>query len=366
MEGFEAVDDDRLLSGRIDWIDTEGAEAIARHPLECVGKEYPHYVGSVDSPGPERPGEIHPVFYGCFDWHSAVHSHWCLIRLLRLCEDHPEEEAIRSGIDGRLTPENVDAEVAYFEDNEGFERPYGWGWLLRLAGELYLFDDPQADDWRETLRPLEDRIVELTETEFLDRERPIRVGTHGNSAFAMSCVHDYARSVGDESLERATARTAREFFGSDRDAPVAYEPLGWDFVSPSLVEADLMRRVLDRDEFTTWLAEFLPDVSSPPQDAILEPVAVRSDDGVALHLVGLNLSRAWCMAGVAEHVDDSLAGTLREAAGRHARAGIGGGRSRTTTPVPTGSPRSCCTCSPGTRGESLRPEVVTPLRRSRE
>jgi hypothetical protein len=323
MDSFDAVDPETLLSGRLDRLDPDGAAALAEHPLASVDREYPHHVGAVDSPdGPARPSDQHPVFYGCFDWHSAVHSHWTLIRLLRLCEGLPDAAAVRASIEGRLTADNVATEVAYFDEHERFERPYGWGWLLRLAAELHLWDDPQADEWRETLRPLEDRIVDLTERWVRSRDRPDRTGTHGNSAFALSCVLDYARVVGDDDLADATAATARRFYGDDRAAPVAYEPLGWDFVSPSLVEADLLRRVYDEAEYREWLSNFLPDVTTAPHDAILDPVAVDGEDGMSLHLVGLNLSRAWCLAGVAEHVADDLAGTLWESARRHADAGV--------------------------------------------
>ncbi len=323
MDPFDAVDPETMLSGRLDWLDDDGAAALAAHPIESVDREYPHHVGSVDSPeGPERPSERHPVFYGCYDWHSAVHSHWCLVRLLRLCDDHPDADAVRTSVAERLTPENVAEEVAYLEANPGFERPYGWAWLLRLAAELRLWDDPVADEWRETLRPLETLVVDLTTEEFLARDRPNRTGTHGNSAFALTGVLDYARTVGDDDLADVAASTAREWYGADRDAPVAYEPLGWDFLSPSLVEADLLRRVYDDAAFAGWLDGFLPDPTDPPHDAVLDPVAVGGGDGLALHLVGLNCSRAWCLAGIALHVDDPLAATLREAARRHARAGV--------------------------------------------
>ncbi len=189
------------------------------------------------------------MFYGCYDWHSAVHSHWCLVRLFRLFDDHPDEARIRDSIGERLTAANVERERERFEENSTFEKPYGWAWLLRLAAELRLWDDPVADEWRTTLRPLESRIVDLVESEFLTDERPFRVGTHENTAFALAGVLDYARVVGDGDLTAAVGERARAFYLDDSDYPVEYEPLGWDFLSSALSEADLLRRVLDRGEF---------------------------------------------------------------------------------------------------------------------
>jgi hypothetical protein len=224
----------------------------------------------VDSPsGPGRPSERHPVFYGCFDWHSSVHSHWCPIHGLRLFDDHPRESEIVPSVDARFTAENVEREVEHFDDNESFEKPYGWEWFLRLAAELHCWDDDRADDWSAVLDPLEERIVDLVETDFLAQERPFRVGTHGNSAFALQRILDYARVVSNDVLASAASETASDFFAEDSEYPVEYEPLGWDFLSPALTEADLMRRVLDRGEFVAWIDDFLPDVTVSPYDTIL-------------------------------------------------------------------------------------------------
>ncbi|GAB3410648.1 DUF2891 domain-containing protein [Haloparvum alkalitolerans] len=328
------ADAEALLAGRSDWVDAAVASRLTEHPLESVDTEYPHYVGAVEGPaGPTPPSEQHPVFYGCFDWHSAVHSHWALVRALRLFPDHPDAAAVRERVGARLTPENVAAEVAHFEEHDSFEKPYGWGWLLRLAAELHLWAE-EADGegretaaaWRETLRPLEDRIAELVASEFLAQERPFRVGTHDNSAFALACVLDYARTVGREGLAAEAADTARRFYADDADWPLGYEPLGWDFLSPGLTEADLMRRVLPPAEFETWLDGFLPDLTAPPNDEILDPVPVDPDsaDGVALHLVGLNVATAWSLAGIADALGDDHrhADRLRESAGRHATYGV--------------------------------------------
>jgi len=226
MKQLEAADPEAMLSGRTNWLDEAARSRLVKDPLDCVGTEYPHYVGSVEGPDDvPRPSEDHPVFFGCFDWHSAVHSHWALVRGLRLFDDHPAESAVVETIDERLTDEGIAGEVAYFEDNETFERAYGWAWLLRLAAELHLWDDDRAEAWRTTLRPLEDRVADLFETEFCTQERPYRVGTHGNSAFALASGLDYARVVGDDELAATTVETARHFFADDTDYPVEYEPL---------------------------------------------------------------------------------------------------------------------------------------------
>ena len=316
---FEAVATETLLAGRSDWIDREAAATLADRPLEAVDTEFPHHVGAVDSPdGPERPRERHPVFYGCFDWHSAVHCHWALVRGLRLVDDHPDADAIGRSLDARLTPANVRREVDRFEADPSFERPYGWGWFLRLAAELARWDDDRADAWRSTLAPLERTIRARVADDFLARSRPLRVGTHHNSAFALGCVLDYARTVGRDDLAAAAAETARDCFADDRDYPIEYEPLGWDFLSPALIEADLLRRVSDPPRFHAWFDRFLPDFDGTD----LDPVDAGADGGVALHLVGLNLSRAWCLAGLADALDGRRAATLSRCAERHAERGL--------------------------------------------
>jgi len=317
---FDA-DAETLLAGRSDWLTPSTAAVLTRAPLDAVDTEYPHYVRSVDGPeGVERPRERHPVFYGCYDWHSAVHSHWALVRTLRLVDDHPDEDAIVHSIDARLTAEHVQREVDHFETNPAFEKPYGWAWLLHLAAELHLWNDPRADAWRETLAPLERTIRSLVESDFRTQPRPFRVGTHHNSAFALHCVLDYARTTGRDELATSAAETATDFFADDTDYPFRYEPLGWDFLSPGLTEADLLRRVYDADDFEAWFDAFLPD-GLP--DTLRHPVDAHGDEGASLHLVGLNLSRAWCLAGLADALPDHPeTDALATAARRHATHGL--------------------------------------------
>ncbi|MCL7416453.1 MAG: DUF2891 domain-containing protein [Halalkalicoccus sp.] len=326
MASLEEVDTEAVLSGRAGWIEPGLVDRFAEHPLSGIEREFPHYVRSVESSNDiPSPADRHPVFYGCFDWHSAIHGHWSLCRQLRLFDDHPRTGEIVESVESRLIPKNVGREIAHFEENPTFENPYGWGWLLRLAAELHAWEDRRADEWRAVLRPLETKIVDLVETEFLSRERPIRVGTHGNSAFGLTCVLDYARVVGNGSLASAATETARRFYADDRDYPIEYEPLGWDFLSPALTEADLMRRVLDGEAFAGWLGAFLPGVVESPCEELPEPTAVdpEAEDGMELHLAGLDLSRSWCLAGIAEAIDDQqLEAAFEEFAGRHAETGL--------------------------------------------
>lgn len=325
MNPLADTDTETILSGTADFASSELQRALAAYPVDGIETEYPHHGGAVESPeDTTRPSEEHPAFYGCFDWHSAVHSHWCLVRQLRLF-DHPQDEEIRAAIDERLTPENVEQEVAYFDENPTFERAYGWAWLLRLVAELSLWDDPQAAVWRERLDPLESKIRSLVEQEFLTQDRPFRVGTHHNTAFALTGALDYARVTDEQPLETAVVDTAMDFFEDDRDYPVEYEPIGWDFLSPALVEADLMRRVYSQPEFTDWAEDFFPDIRRSPYESILEPVSVdtESADGAALHLVGLNLSKAWCLIGLADALEGHPLGErFAESAARHARSGV--------------------------------------------
>lgn len=326
MGSITSVETDRILSGNSDWIGPDIAATLSEHPLASIETEFPHFVRSIESPeGPKRPRAQHPVFYGCYDWHSSVHCHWALIRQLRLFDDHPAAAEIAASIDDRFSAENIAREVEYLEENESFEKPYGWAWLLHLAAELHLWDTNRAADWRSIIDPLEREIVSLVESEFLSQDRPTRVGTHQNSAFALHCVLDYARTVSNDSLETAVVTTATEFSAEDRNYPVEYEPLGWDFRSPSLTEADLMRRVYERAEFTDWVERFLPDLTAAPARTFLDLIDVETDpdEEIALHFVGFNVSKAWSLAGIAGALGEHrYAPILEQSAKRHAERGV--------------------------------------------
>jgi hypothetical protein len=307
----------------------EQASAFARLALKGIRKEYPNKPEHVMS-GPDDvkgPKDLHPAFYGCYDWHSCVHGHWLLVRLLHLFPDLPEAGAIRSVLDENLTAENLRAEADYFArpDSKPFERPYGWAWLLKLAEELHGWDDPDARRWRENLRPLADVVVTRYLEFFPKQTYPIRTGVHPNTAFGLAFAHDYARVVGDDRLKALVEQRARAYFESDADVPAGWEPGGADFFSPSLMEADLMRRVLAPVEFRAWFARFLPSASRGEPKALFEPAIVTDRaDPQLVHLDGLNLSRAWAMRRLASALpgDDPARASLAASADRHATAGL--------------------------------------------
>jgi hypothetical protein len=307
----------------------ELAAQLARIALNGIAREYPTYPGHVllDAADVRRTRELHPAFYGCFDWHSAVHSHWLLARLLRLLPALPEAGPIRSVLNDHLTEANCRAETAYFAEpgRRSFERPYGWTWLLKLAEELLDWDDPDGRRWSAAIGPLAKLIAELY-LEFLPRlTYPIRSGTHSSTAFGLTFALDYAQAAGHALLRDCIVARCRDYYEADRNGPAMWEPGGGDFLSPCLAEADLMRRVLPAAHFASWLATFLPSLAEggPPQ--LLTPALVSDrSDGQIVHLDGLNLSRAWCMWGIAGALppDDRRRSILIDAAERHARAGL--------------------------------------------
>jgi hypothetical protein len=285
-------------------LDVEQASRFAALSIACVDREYPNKPGNVvvDDRTVKPPRELTPAFYGCFDWHSAVHGHWTLVRLLKTFPDLPEAAVIRKKLDAHLTPTKMEAELGYLKEdrNDTFERPYGWGWFLRLAAELETFDDPDAKRWRAALDPVA-RYLARRSIDYFDRlSVPIREGTHPNTAFAMVHMLDYARAAGDRELARAIEKRARDFYEQDRGCPTGYEPSGEHFLSPCLAEADLMRRVLGRKEFASWLGGFLPPFSSAEFRPMLAPAEIKDlKDPKIGHLIGLSLHRAWCYRGIA-------------------------------------------------------------------
>ncbi|MBA4068070.1 MAG: DUF2891 domain-containing protein [Isosphaera sp.] len=307
----------------------EQASAFARLALKGLGKEYPHKPGVVFAAAADvkAPRALHPAFYGCFDWHSAVHGHWLVVRVLKSYPDLPEAKEIRAVLAAHLTADNLKAEAAYFAraDAKSFERPYGWAWLLKLAEELHTWDDPDAKAWAANLRPLAELIAGRYAEHFPKQTYPIRSGVHSNTAFGLSFAHDYAAAVGDAKLRAAVEERAKAYFGADADAPARWEPDGADFLSPSLCEADLMRRVLPPAEFRTWFHRYLPGAAKGEPATLFAPATVtdRSDPQL-VHLDGLNLSRGWCMRGVAAALpaDDPARKVLAESAARHADAAL--------------------------------------------
>jgi hypothetical protein len=316
---------------------SELAERFAGLAAEGILREYPNKPGNVmqDAAGVRSPRAMHPAFYGSFDWHSSVHGHWMLVRLLRVGPPMRADlqAEIRAGLDAHLTQETIAAEVAYFEEpgQGSFERMYGWAWALRLAAELHSWqqDDPQNSQvtrWREAMRPLEDHLVAKIPPYLQRLEWPIRVGVHQDTGFALGQILDYADQTGHRELAAIVRQRAMDYYGSDTAYPARFEPSGEDFFSSGLNEADLMRRVLEPDAFSRWLDRFLPGLAKGEVPRLLEPAGVRDlSDGKLVHLAGLNLSRAWCLLGIASALptqDPRIQVCLRSAA-EHYEVGLG-------------------------------------------
>jgi hypothetical protein len=305
------------------------ASAFARLALKGLQKEYPNKPGHVLNNASElkSPKELFPAFYGCFDWHSSVHGHWMLVRLLRLFANLPEKDEIRAVLNEHMTARNLKVEADYFNqpNRQSFERTYGWAWLLKLAEELHGWDNPEAEEWLRNLKPLEDTIVARYLTFLPKQTYPIRSGVHPNTAFGLAFAHDYAKAVNNKALWELIEERSRNYFANDVDIPAKWEPDGADFFSPSLMEADLMRRVLPSADFAAWLHRFMPGLTKgkPKSLFVAATVSDRTDPQI-VHLDGLNLSRAWCMRSIAAALpaDDPARAVLNESALRHAEAGL--------------------------------------------
>ena len=298
-------------------VDSALAEQFAALALACVEREFPYQPShAIRSPADvHRPRALHPAFYGCYDWHSAVHGHWLLAHLLRRYPALTQSAAIRKVLESHLTERHLKQETAYLAEHPAFERPYGWAWLLRLAQELAGWKDADAARWRAALKPLAALVEELI-LDWLPRQAyPIRQGTHGNTAFALALALDYAQALKRRDLETAVREKAAAWYGADRNYPAAWEPGGNDFLSPCLVEADLMRRIAP--DFAAWFAGFLPELPG----VLLRPVATTDrTDGQLAHLDGLNLSRAWCYFNLARALP--LRKDLLAAGENHLAAGL--------------------------------------------
>jgi hypothetical protein len=290
-----------IVESEIIKLDEKAASNLLELPLACVLQEYPNKLGQVvgDKDDLREPSDLHPSFYGCFDWHSAVHGHWSLVKLLKAFPNlRGKDEAIEK-LKSTLTKEKIEKEVEYFagKHNTTYERTYGWAWLLKLAEELHTWDDPMAREWEENLQPLTDIIVGKY-IEFLPKlVYPIRVGEHTNTAFGLNFALDYAKTVKHLELEKIIRERSIDFYLNDRNCPLEWEPSGFDFLSPCLEEASLMSKVLENSEFRSWMDNFLPELRSPIFHLETGKVSDRTD-GKLVHLDGLNFSRAWCLKNI--------------------------------------------------------------------
>jgi len=287
-------------------LDLKEADRLSELPIGCIQNPLPYKSGLVIAQESDlaMPIEHHPAFYGCFDWHSAVHGHWSLVYLLKNFPDLAKrEEAIRM-LDENLTAEKILKEVEYFSLNResaSFERTYGWAWLLKLQEELFTWDNPEAKKWYNNLKPLEEYISNAYIAYLPKLVYPIRVGTHSNTAFGMSFAYDYAQTVDNDSLSSAIEEAAIRFYSDDKDCPINWEPSGYDFLSPCLQELDIMRKVLSEEAFQQWSSEFLPPLIN--QNLSLDPGEVKDrSDGHLVHLDGVNFSRAWCLYPLKDNI----------------------------------------------------------------
>jgi hypothetical protein len=315
--------------GSMPRIEVAAAARFAELALDCVHREYPnkisHTMASDEDARPPR--ELTPAFYGCYDWHSSVHGHWLLARLVRLYPHAPFAERARAALGRSITPENIAGEVRYLRaaGRETFERPYGLAWLLQLMVELWECKDDDAQRWAATLAPLESEVVARLGAWLAKLRYPIRIGEHAQTAFAFGLAWDWAGVQGDQHMREVLGAKAQAFYGKDRSCPLAYEPSGEDFLSPCLAEADLMRRILPPARFASWLSRFMPAIPRTRSARWLAPGVVtdRSDPRLA-HIDGLNLSRAWMLEGIASGLPatDARVAGLRSAAAAHRAAAL--------------------------------------------
>jgi len=309
--------------------DAVAAQRFADLALSCVHRYYPNKIAHVLSGDADvkPPRELTPTFCGCFDWHSAVHAHWLLVRLVRTFPDAPFVPSARAALAKSLTPEHIAGELQYLEGpgRSDFERPYGLAWLLQLAAELHEWNDPQGQAWARTLEPLAKAAAGRLAAWLPKLSYPIRIGEHSQTAFAFALVLDWARATGNSEMAALLEERIGHYYLGDRECPMAYEPSGQDFLSPCLAEADLVRRVLPPVAFAAWLGVFLPRVPLDGSSAWLQPAVVTDPaDGKLAHLDGLNLSRAWMLEGIAAGLptDDPRIPSLRATAAAHRASGL--------------------------------------------
>lgn len=301
-----------------------GASHFAQLALNCLQQEYPNKLNQVlnDASHLKSPSMLHPAFYGCFDWHSAVHGHWMLVRLLKKFPQLPEAAEIRKKLAENLSPENIAGEVNYMKSaSKSWERTYGWAWLLKLAEELHTWDNKQGQQWAKNLQPLTDIFIDRYFTFLPVQVYPVRTGVHPNTAFGLSFAWDYANTTKHKALMELIKKRAMDYYFEDQNCPAGWEPSGEDFLSACLEEANLMQKILSKADFNQWFKKFLPEEQL---DSLCIPADVsdRSDPKI-VHLDGLNLSRAWCFYGMLPYIEQKeLKKQLTEAAKTHLQSTV--------------------------------------------
>jgi hypothetical protein len=320
--GCNSVEEKKTQS-KVETIETpqlnlEQAKRLIDLPIHCINTEYPNKLGQTigSDEDLQSPKALHPAFYGCFDWHSSVHGHWSLVSLLKQFPELENASEVKQMLLTNISKENIEKEVEYFygKHNKSYERTYGWAWLLKLAEELHTWDDETARTLESNLQPLTDLIAKKY-IDFLPKlNYPIRVGEHTNTAFGLTFAWDYANTVGHSELKNMIEKRAKEFYLSDVDCPITWEPSGYDFLSPCLQEAAIMKRVLSKEEFTTWFGKFLPTLKDANYDLAVGEVSDRTD-GKLVHLDGVNFSRAWCLFTIVKDMPEYA--HLRNVANKH-------------------------------------------------
>ena len=272
------------------------AHKLVELPLKCATQEYPNKLGQVigDPIDLKQPKALHPAFYGCFDWHSAVHGHWSMVELLKLHPDLKQEENIKNILKNHLSPTNIKIELAYFQKdiNQGYERMYGWAWLFKLSQSLFEWNDPLGKELHQNLKPLTNELEDKFENFITKLIYPIRVGEHTNTAFALNLMYEYSKSLNKTKFQNQIRKAALRYYEDDKNCPLSWEPSGYDFLSPCLEEAVLMQKVLEDQKFKIWLKDFLPVLDAKNFELAPAKVSDRGD-GKLVHLDGLNFSRAW-------------------------------------------------------------------------
>ncbi len=300
--------------------------------LDCVHREYPNVLlhSLASDADAQTPRQLHPAFFGCYDWHSSVHGHWLLARLAHLYPDSEAAPAAREALFLSLRKDNIAAELSYVRapGRQSFERPYGLAWLLQLDAELgdwAAADEPLADSLKQNLAPLVQQALQHLQQWLPKLSHPVRSGTHSQTAFALGLMRDWAQAEDDLAVVHFIDVQSQRLFAADQRCPLRYEPSGHDFFSACLAEADLMRRVLSEAEYPAWLNAFLPSIPTQSEEHWLPVVQVTDPtDGHLAHLDGLNLSRAWMLEGIASGLtaSDARRLPLLQAATRHRRAGM--------------------------------------------
>ena len=296
---------------------------LSQLPLKCLQKEYPNKLNQtlMDENEMDGPSVLHPAFYGCFDWHSSVHGHWLLVNILRKHPAHPDKDLIIEKLKLNITKENIRSELAYFkrESEKTFERPYGWAWLLKLQEELDKWNAPAGKEMAADLQPLSDFIVQKY-LDFLPRlNYPVRSGEHSNTAFGLSLAYDYAIHSSNKELQAILAQRSKDYYLQDKGCPINWEPGGYDFLSPCLQEAELMSKILSKEDFKKWFDAFLPDATR--QNYLLSPATVSErTDGKLVHLDGANFCRAWSLFAIVDQIPEY--GHLIKIANEHIKASL--------------------------------------------